>query len=136
MELRAEQYEQIVSDLRSKFADRRRSNERRAAPRVGLRAQIRLIPCRTGAPAKVLLAWVRDISPDGIGLILREALKPGILIVLSLPGSRSRTLDLLFHIVRCTPLSNGQFSVGASFRRLVRPDDVKQQPRSSTRAAR
>jgi PilZ domain-containing protein len=136
MELRAEQYEQIIAQLPSEFVDRRRAAERRAAPRVGLRAQIQLIPCRAGAPAKVLPASLRDISHDGIGLILNQALDPGILVVLSLPGSGSRTLELLFHIVRCTPLSNGQFSVGASFRRLVRPDDLKQQPRSSTRAAR
>ena len=135
MELRAEQYEQIIAQLPSEFVDRRRSTERRAAPRVGLRAQIQLIPCRAGAPAKVLPAWLRDISHDGIGLILTQALEPGILIVLSLPGSRSRTLELLFHVVRCAPLGNGQFTVGASFRRLVRPDD-KQKPRSSTRAAR
>jgi hypothetical protein len=124
MELRAEQYEQIVSDLRSKFVDRRRSNERRAAPRVGLRAQIRLIPCRGGVPAKIQSAWIRDISHDAVGLILREALVPGTTIVLSLPGSRSQTLDLLFDIVRCTPLSNGQFSIGARFQRLVTPNDA------------
>jgi hypothetical protein len=125
MKLRAEQYEKIIAHLPSKSADRPRPAERRAGPRVGLRAQIQLIPCRAGAAAKVLSAGIRDISHNGIGLILHEAIDPGIAIVLSLSGSKSRTLDLLFDIVRCTPLSNGQFSIGARFRRLVTRDDGK-----------
>ncbi len=123
MELRAEQYEQIIAHLPSKSADRPRSTERRTAPRVGLRAQIQIIPRCAGVPAKVVPAWIRDISHNGIGLIFHEALDPGIAIVLSLPGSKSRTVDLLFDIVRCTPLSNGQFSIGARFQRLATRDD-------------
>jgi PilZ domain len=124
MELRAEQYEQIIAHLPSKCADGRPA-ERRASPRVGLRAQIQLIPCRAGVPVKVLPAMIRDISHDGIGLIFHEALNPGIAIVLILPGSKSRTVDLLFEIVRCTRLSNGQFSIGARFLRLVTREDAR-----------
>jgi len=125
MELRAEQYEQIVAHLRSECADDRRSTERRTAPRVGLRAQIQLIACRPGIDAKVQPAWIRDISHAGIGLIFHEALEPGTFIVLTLPTPNSRTLDILFEIVRCMPLSNGQFSLGGRFLRPITDDDVK-----------
>jgi|SRR5665213_1549692 len=126
MELRAEQYQQIVSHLRSEYIDRRRrSSERRGAPRVGLRAQVQLIPCRTGVNAQVEPAWIRDISQEGVGLIYHELLEPGTFIVLTLPAAGSQILDILFEIVRCTPLSNGQFSLGARFHRVITAEDMK-----------
>lgn len=124
MELRAEQFEQIVNHLRSEAADGR-SSERRGGPRVGLRAQIQLIPCRTGVNAKIEPALIRDISRDGVGLIFHEAIEAGTFIVLILPASHSQTLELLYNIVRCTPLSNGKFSLGARFQRAISADEVQ-----------
>lgn len=126
MELRAEQYRQIVAQLRSERAARRgRTGERRGAPRVGLRATVRVIPCRTGTAARVEPAWVRDISAEGIGLIFHEAVAPGTYVVVSLPaGEAMPPLDILFLVVRCTDLGGGQFSLGARFQRFIEPEDV------------
>jgi PilZ domain-containing protein len=126
MLLTAEQYEQIVRQLRSE-QPRARSSERRGSPRAGLRAQVRVIPCRTSDEASLLTAWVRDISADGIGLLLPQRLPAGTYLVLTLPTAtrKSATLDLLFLAVRCDPLPNGQFSVGARFQRLITAEDMK-----------
>ena len=125
MLLTAEQYEQIVRQLRSEQS-RGRNTERRTSPRAGLRAQVRVIPCRTTGDTTVLTARVRDISADGIGLLLPEPLAPGTYLVLTLSTAkrRSATLDLLFLAVRCEPLPNGQYSVGARFQRLITAEDV------------
>ena len=123
MEFRAEHYEQIVAHLRSEHVDAR-SRERRASPRAGLRFQVQLIVCRPDSGAKVQPAGLRDISRDGIGFVFHESIEPGTFVVLTLPGPLSRTLDVLFLVVRCQPLSNGQFSVGARFQRVIKPEDV------------
>jgi len=127
MQLRAEQYRQIVEHLRSEIARPGRASERRAAPRVGLRAQIDMIPCRTGAGAQVEQAWVRDISAEGIGLIFHEAVHPGTYVVVTLPAAdgASNPLDLLFLVVRCEPLGNGQFALGARLQRHIESDEVQ-----------
>src|SRR5258707_2499096 len=97
MILRADQYEQIVSHLRSERAAGRNA-ERRGTPRAGLRAQVQIIPCRTGVRARILPAMIRDVSLDGIGLIFAEPLDPGTYVVLILPASATSTLDVLFVI--------------------------------------
>ena len=126
MFLTAEQYEQIVRQLRSE-RPAGRGSERRGSPRVGLRAQVRLIECRTGGEASTLTAWVRDISDKGIGLLLPQSVSPGTYLVLSLPTGKRKnaTLDLLFLSVRCEALNNEQFSIGASFQRIITAEDVK-----------
>jgi len=126
MYLRADQYQQIIKQLRSERT-KDRSVERRGSPRVGLRAQVRIIPCRTGIEPTAVTAWVRDVSVEGVGFIFPTALEPGTYLVMSLPLAETgdATLDLLFAAVRCNPLSNGHFSVGASFQRVITAEDMK-----------
>ena len=126
MQLKAEHYQQIIKQLCSEQSHAR-THERRGSPRVGLRAQVRVIPCSTNAQAAELDVWVRDVSTNGIGLLLPHSLKPGTYLVMSLPADDSTqpALDLLFVAVRCEDLGNGQFAVGASFQRAIHPEDVK-----------
>jgi hypothetical protein len=126
MHLTAEQYQQIVRQLRSE-RPHDRGSERRSSPRVGLRAQVRVIECRTTAESANLTVWVRDISSDGIGLLFPQPVRPGTYLVMSLPTSKRQnaTLDLLFLAVRCDPLARDQFSVGARFHRIITAEDVK-----------
>jgi len=125
MFLTAEQYEQIVRQLRSE-RPQGRGSERRTSPRVGLRAQARLIECRTSSDPMVLNVWVRDISAEGVGLLASESVAPGTSLVLSLPTAKRKntTLDLLFLTVRCETLNIGQFIVGARFQRIITAEDM------------
>ena len=125
MHLQADQYERIVTQLRSEH-----KRERRGAPRVGLRAKIDLIPCCTGAAARLHTVWLRDLSASGIGFIFHEALAVGTYVVIALPRAAQATLDMLFYVARCSPLSNGQFSIGARFERVITEEDLEPQPPS------
>ena len=125
MFLTGEQYEQIVRQLRSEHPPGRAS-DRRASPRVGLRAQARLIECKTGGEAPVRSVWVRDISLEGLGFLTSEEIPPGTYLVLSLPTRRkTATLDLLFLTIRCERLGDMQFSIGARFQRIITAEDVR-----------
>ena len=124
MFLGAEQYDQIVTHLRSERA-RQRSLERRGSPRVGLRVQVQFIPCRTGGRASVQTAWLRDISAGGVGIVFHEAIETGTYIVVCFPRKKGESLDILFLVTRCSRLSTGHFSIGARFQRAIKPEDVK-----------
>jgi hypothetical protein len=128
MYLRAEQYEQIVRQLRSEQTGAQ--SERRASPRAGLRAQVQVIPCRTQSPAEPLTAWVRDVSADGMGLLLPQHVEPGTYLVVTLPTRNLKTLDLLFLCVRSESLGNGQFSIGARFNRIITAEDIDPAPQA------
>jgi PilZ domain len=119
MHLKAEQYERIVAQLRSE-----RRHERRGNPRVGLRAQVTLVPCRTGVRACTHTVWIRDLSATSVGFIFQEPLEPGTYVVMMLPRTDGPTLDLLFVVRRCSQLNNGQFSIGAGFERLITDEDL------------
>lgn len=124
MFLGAEQYDQIVSQLRSD-GGRQRSQERRSSPRVGLRVQVQLIPCRSSGRAKVQTAWLRDISATGVGIVFQEPLEIGTYVVVCFPRKKGSTLEILFLVTRCTRLNTGHFSIGARFQRIIKPEDVK-----------
>jgi hypothetical protein len=127
MYLKAEQYEQITRQLRSE-RDQGRNSERRTSPRAGLRTQVQVIPCRTSGETAPLTAWVRDISAEGMGLMLPQAIGDGTYLVVTLPTDSRTTLDLLFVCVRCEPLGNGQFAVGARFQRVITAEDIGANP--------
>lgn len=123
MQLSADQFEQIVTQLRS--GQPHRNAERRASPRVGLRAQVSVIPCRTGIRARVHTVWIRDVSAHGINFLFHQPLAAGTYVVLVLPRTKGPTLDLLFVVKRCQPLGNGQVSVGAHLERVIESSEAK-----------
>ena len=67
--LSAEQFRQITESLRSD-APQRGSLEKRGAPRVGMRVKLLIIPAEP--LARPLMSWLRDLSADGIGIVLPE----------------------------------------------------------------
>jgi hypothetical protein len=118
MFLGAEQYQNIVSQLRSERAPRR-SLERRNSPRVGLRVPVQVIPCRTGTRAIVQSAWLRDLSAGGVGLIFHQPLEIGSYLVVCFPRKNGPPLDVLFVVSRCVRLNTSHFSIGARFQRII-----------------
>lgn len=121
MRLSAEQYEQIVAALRSDQG-RKRQSDKRTAPRVGLRMQLRIIPCiPTKTPQKHLLR-IRDISVSGIGLIHTEPMLPGTFFLAGFQRANGESLLVLYRVVRCMYLGHRQYTVGATFERLITPE--------------
>ena len=118
MFLGADQYQNIVSQLRSERTPRR-NLERRGCPRVGLRIPVQIIPCQTKNRASVQSAWLRDLSSSGIGLIFHEPLQVGSYLIVCFPRKKGSPLDVLFVVSRCMRLNTGHFSIGARFQRAI-----------------
>lgn len=124
MMLAAEQYEQIVTQLRSERS-RGRTSEHRASPRVGLRMKIRVIPCKTSVRPQVHTVWLRDVSVNGLGFLFHEPMPKSAYVVVVLPRSGGATLDMLFSVARCQALPNNQFSIGMKFERVITRDEIE-----------
>ena len=118
MRLTAEQYEQIVTSLRSD-STRTRHHEKRHSPRVGLRMQVTVIPCVTGQPAKQYEMWVRDLSTNGIGLIGSEPARVGSYFLAVFKRATNETLTVLYRVVNCRQQTDRQYSIGAKLDRVI-----------------
>ena len=125
MRLSAEQYEQIVAALRSDQG-RKRSKDKRVAPRVGVRMQALVIPCTPTHVPQTHLLRIRDISVTGIGLVHSEALLAGSYFLAGFQRGNGETLLVLYRVVRCGSIGHRQFSIGASFDRLITPEMLNQ----------
>ena len=98
MLLTAEMYEQIVRSLRS---DVRTVQDRRKNPRVGLRARINIVPLDENRhPAEPTCVWVRDVSAGGFGLVVREMLDSGQLLIVRLERRDEAPLSLLCEVAQ------------------------------------
>jgi hypothetical protein len=125
MRLSAEQYEQIVAALRSDQS-RQRQADKRTAPRVGLRMKLQIIPCiPTKTPQKLLLR-IRDISGSGIGLLHSEPMLPGTFFLAGFLRGNGQSLMVLYRVVRCKSVGHRQFTIGATFERLITPEMLNQ----------
>lgn len=98
MLLNAQMYEQIVRSLRS---DVRTIQDRRRHPRVGLRARVNIVPLdKDRQPREPACVWVRDVSAGGFGLVVREPLELGQLLIVRLDRRDNDPLSLLCDIVQ------------------------------------
>ena len=118
MKLTAEQFEQIVAHLRSDKG-RGGQQDRRRAPRVGLRTLITIVPCVSGGSMARREVRVRDLSADGIGLLHREPLKLGTFLVSLLPRANGEPVNAVYRVVRCHQVGDRQYLVGAKLDRVI-----------------
>jgi hypothetical protein len=118
MILTADKFEQIVASLKS-YGTTSRSAEKRAAPRVGLRMQIAIVPHTPGEPAKQQFVWLRDISVGGMGFLNSRPMTVGTFLLVCLPKGQKDTLTILYRVVRCVPISDKQFVIGVKLERVI-----------------
>lgn len=126
MKLTAETFQQIVESLHSDPSAAGR--EMRKNPRVGVRGRATVvIPGRTAS--KLLEVTIRDISVNGIGLMLTDPLKVGEQFVLILPGSNQTSQRAMLCLIkRVVIVSESLFNVGAAFVREVQANINLGQP--------
>lgn len=148
MNLTAADFAALLKSLRS---DGRRGGERRSNPRAPVRAKVgfRMLGLLDAVPAKQTIL-ARDVSRTGIGVLVREAIKPRTRIVISLDGVDGPPLELLTDVARSQSLTGGQVLVGLRLigrltevqsRRLDMGDatvmlDLIEQPAPATAAAK
>jgi hypothetical protein len=70
-------------------------------------------------------ARVRDISDNGMGLILHQAFEPGVELSIELPAEVNHPLHLLrASIVHVSALEEGQWLVGCEFLQLPNQEEM------------
>jgi hypothetical protein len=113
MKLSAETFQSIVSFIGSARPDE--DSDRRRRPRVEVTGyatiQIRR-PDQADEEAKVV---VRDVSPEGIGIMHTAPLRMGDQFVLKLPSDSGRPKGILCTVTRWRADSEKLFSIGAVF---------------------
>jgi anti-sigma regulatory factor (Ser/Thr protein kinase) len=91
------------------------ADERRAYPRVGYTERITIEGPTATDPRS---AYARDLSGSGIAFITAAPVTLETK-VLTLPGKGDTPLRIRAHIVRCAPVAEGFYDVGARFEALV-----------------
>ena len=79
-----------------------------------------LLPFSDRFPPDALTVSVRDVSAGGFGFLHHRPLPLGAQFGLLLPEAGDRPLVILCTIAYWQPLAHDQFSVGASFVRVLR----------------
>src|SRR4051794_11245102 len=101
MELSAELFHQIVEALRS---DVSRERDKRTAPRVGLRAQVTILP-PLGVRAPAQRVRCRNLSASGIGLMHTREMRSGTEFVACLPAAGlAKPVHIACLVVHCRKL--------------------------------
>lgn len=116
MQLTADLYREILRSLRSDTRSNR-NLEKRSAPRVGLRSKLTIVSGTGGGP---VVACVRDLSANGIGLIHNEALPVGSQFTAMFAGRANDTLTVVYTVANCKEISKSLYSIGASVSRIDR----------------
>ncbi len=116
MQLSSEHFELILSSLRS---DPSAADEKRARPRVGLRAGVTIVQHAEGCTSRGIrtIATLRDMSREGIGLQHSRSMAIGERFLIQFPRS-GRMESLLCTVRRCQQVTRDTFHVGATFVRL------------------
>jgi hypothetical protein len=127
MQLSAEQFERILSALRSD-SPAGGAKDKRRRPRVGLRASITVI--EGGSPGKGtrITATIRDISREGIGIQRSSALKAGQRFLVQLPRDDGGPQSILCTVRHCEAVADSAYHIGATFIRVcnVNPREAAQ----------
>ena len=111
MKLSGELFEEIISQLTSdKSAGQ---HNKRQEPRVGVRVQGSITPWTLDdVPGKVTSVTIRDLSPAGICILSNGAMQRGFRFVLQLQRTQRETLQAVYEVRYCKPLTGNLFAVG------------------------
>lgn len=110
------QLEELVNRLTDE--ESRGEYERRSVHRTPF---VRPVTVRIiGGDDKKLLAFSKNISPRGIGLILEDAIGEGTIATLTIHSLKKQQIHIRSELRWCTPFGNGWFISGWKFIAEVR----------------
>lgn len=87
--------------------------------RSTLIGQAKIIPVTKRVPASPMSVLVRDLSPSGVCIIVRQRFHVGDRFLLLLPASAGPQRAVLSEVKHLRPLSGGLFAIGAQFLRMI-----------------
>jgi hypothetical protein len=129
MQLSAEQFDKILSSLRSD-PPAAAGKEKRRRPRVGLRASVLVIENEHGRGGKKTISTIRDISRDGIGIQYTAEMQVGQRFLVQLPTHGGTFNSILCTVRHFEPVADGCWHVGATFIRLCNTKSAPKAPRA------
>ena len=87
--------------------------ERRRAERMKRKFVTQMTPWAPGVPSVPFDVIIEDISENGVGLVHEQALSIGVPHLLTVPhGDAGGSIIREYVVVRCTPRSDGKFTIG------------------------
>ena len=104
-----------VAHLKS---DARSGDEKRSAPRVGLRVGVDLY-LESDAGERGVGVTVRDISAAGISLVYREPIPRGTMFAMRLPRRDGKIMGLCCTVKHCRKVADRLYAIGAEFTRFA-----------------
>lgn len=111
-----QQWRQMLAELEQRPEPKGKANRRRHERRPFMRSpQVRLKVTHPGGFVSDYLAWSRDISPSGIGLLHGTYLYEGSPVVVTLIAGESSTVPIQGVVTNCSLLSGRTHMVGIRF---------------------
>jgi hypothetical protein len=117
MQLSSEQFEKILSALRSDIPSAGAKDKRRR-PRVGLRATVVMIETAARGKGVRGQATIRDVSREGIGLQRSSGMKLGSRFLLQFPCNEGETQSILCTVRHSEAVADSFWHIGATFIRV------------------
>ena len=118
MQLTAEQFNGIISSLRSDALA-----GRRGAPRVGLRLQVTVIPCAETDVVEQTV-WLRDLSVSGMGFVHSQPFAEGTHLVARFHQAGGESIAVLVEVTRCRQLAETSYEIGTRIDRLITREEL------------
>lgn len=70
-------------------------------------------------------AWLVNLSLAGVGMVLTRPIVLGKLVLIHIKSSQpGKSYELMAHIVHCTPLPHGEWSIGCELVNALSPEDL------------
>lgn len=122
MQLQPQLFSEALTALRE--ADfSKGSNERRRTARFAVQTRMSLLPFREGTvQGAALTVLTRDVSIEGLGLLLSTPLAAGTQVIAALPRDRRAPALVLCTVAHSRPLADGLWGIGAEYTELVEAD--------------
>jgi hypothetical protein len=118
MQLTAEQFNGIISSLRSDPLA-----GRRGAPRVGLRLQVTVIPCSEKNVVEENV-WLRDLSVSGMGFVHSHPYPEGSHLVARFHQAGDQCIAILVEVTRCKQVAPTTYEIGTKIERLITREEL------------
>jgi hypothetical protein len=103
--------------------------ERRAWVRFGTEQEVCCLPATTSSGGESEMAWlaiVQDVSPCGIGLLVRQRFEPGTLLTLELSARFDEvTRPLPVRVVHAAQESKSLWTIGCAFASTLSQEELQ-----------
>jgi hypothetical protein len=123
MELSRELFKLIIAQLKGIGG----GHDKRKSPRVGLRNHVQMMPLKSAdvKPTQSCNVIVRDLSPDGIGILHHRRINADSFFAIRLPASEAVHMVAVYKVKHCETLEENLFRIGGILIKVNDPIPVE-----------